>query len=299
MRSLKTREAAALLNVSPNTLRVWEQKYGFPTPVREPGRHRSYSYAEIVALRDVLDGGLSVASAVSIVRDGLGADAETLVRSLLRCDDHGADRAMEASLALRPLERSLQEVLLPGLADVARRAQPRSTTWALAHRWAIGWLARVRRLVDLEPAGGSLLIADAGTREPTLVGPNLVALELLCRRKGLAGVIVPVDAILGLAELATSAQPDCVVIAGGGSRDDDVARWAFTVRHALGHAVPVALFRRPLRSSDPTPRAVVLPGLAHEACALLLETVAEARASASGTQAHALGHAADAAAERG
>lgn len=298
MRSLKTREAAALLNVSPNTLRVWEQKYGFPTPVREPGRHRSYSYAEIVALRDVLEGGLSVASAISIVRDGLGADAETLVRSLLRCDEPGADRAMETSLALRPLERSVHEVLLPGLADVARRAQPASTTWALAHRWAIAWLSRVRRLVDVE-ATGSLLIADAGANELTLLAPNVLALELLCRRKGLAGVIVPVEAILGLAELATSSRPDCVVIAGGSSRDDDVARWAFTVRQAVGHAVPVALFRRPLRSPDPSPRAVVLPGLAHEACALLVELVAEARASASATEAHALGHAADARAERG
>jgi hypothetical protein len=218
---------------------------------------------------------------------------------LLHGDEPGADRAMETSLALRPLERSVHEVLLPALTDVARRAQPQSTTWALAHRWAIAWLSRVRRLVDVEATGGSLLIADAGANEPTLLAPNVLALELLCRRRGLVGVIVPVEAILGLAELTASAQPDCVVIAGGVSRDDDVARWAFTVRQALGHAVPVALFRRPLKSPDPSPRAVVLPGLAHEACPLLVELVQEARASVSAAQAHGLGHPADAAAERG
>ena len=60
MRSLKTREAADLLSVSPNTLRTWERKFGFPKPLRSPGRHRAYNYGEIVALRDALKRGLSV-----------------------------------------------------------------------------------------------------------------------------------------------------------------------------------------------------------------------------------------------
>ena len=193
----------------------------------------------------------------------------------------------------------MHEVLLPGLTDVARRAQPQSTTWALADRWAVAWLSRVRRLVDAEATGGSLLIADAGANEPTLLAPNVLALELLCRRKGLVGVIVPVEAILGLAELAASAQPDCVVIAGG------VARRR---RGPLGlHRAPGAGARRAGRAvpppapvaGAPSPRAVVLPGLVHEACALLIDMVAEARASASATEAHALGHAADGAAEQG
>ncbi|MBV9000834.1 MAG: MerR family DNA-binding transcriptional regulator, partial [Solirubrobacterales bacterium] len=34
MRYLKTSEAAALLNVSPNTLRAWERRFGFPKPQR-------------------------------------------------------------------------------------------------------------------------------------------------------------------------------------------------------------------------------------------------------------------------
>jgi DNA-binding transcriptional MerR regulator len=68
MRSLKTREAADLLNVSPNTLRAWERKFGYPKPLRSAGRYRIYTHAEIIALREALRRGLSVASAISVVR---------------------------------------------------------------------------------------------------------------------------------------------------------------------------------------------------------------------------------------
>jgi MerR family transcriptional regulator, light-induced transcriptional regulator len=44
MRYLKTTEAAALLNVGPNTLRAWERRFGFPQPQRSPGGHRAYPH---------------------------------------------------------------------------------------------------------------------------------------------------------------------------------------------------------------------------------------------------------------
>ena len=51
MRYLKTSEAAALLNVSPNTLRAWERRFGFPKPQRSPGKHRLFTHGEVAALR--------------------------------------------------------------------------------------------------------------------------------------------------------------------------------------------------------------------------------------------------------
>ena len=51
MRFLKTSEAAALLNVSPNTLRAWERRFGYPKPQRSPGRHRLYTHGEIGRVR--------------------------------------------------------------------------------------------------------------------------------------------------------------------------------------------------------------------------------------------------------
>ena len=58
MRYLKTSEAAALLNVSPNTLRAWERRFGFPKPQRSPGKHRLFTHGEVAALRDALQEGL-------------------------------------------------------------------------------------------------------------------------------------------------------------------------------------------------------------------------------------------------
>ena len=34
VRTLKTSEAASVLNVSPNTLRAWERRFGYPKPQR-------------------------------------------------------------------------------------------------------------------------------------------------------------------------------------------------------------------------------------------------------------------------
>src|SRR5688572_8174741 len=121
MRFLKTSEAATLLNVSPNTLRAWERRFGYPKPQRSPGKHRLYTHGEIAALREALQEGLSISSAVSRAREGLSADADTLIGALTSFDRARADSAMEAALALRSLERSVEEILLPSLEDIQQR----------------------------------------------------------------------------------------------------------------------------------------------------------------------------------
>src|SRR5919202_2768634 len=145
MRFLKTSEAAALLNVSPNTLRAWERRFGYPKPQRSPGRHRLYTYGEIASLRDALHEGLSISSAVSRAREGLTADTHSLVGALTSFELERADMAMEAALALRSLERSVEEVLLPTFDELASRAGVDSAPWAFAARWADGWLRREQR----------------------------------------------------------------------------------------------------------------------------------------------------------
>ena len=83
MRTLKTSEAAAVLNVSPNTLRAWERRFGYPKPQRSPGKHRLYTHGEVAALRDALQEGLSISSAVSRAREALSADTSILVGALV------------------------------------------------------------------------------------------------------------------------------------------------------------------------------------------------------------------------
>jgi hypothetical protein len=65
LRSLGLDHAATLLGVSPRTLLAWQARYGFPTSSRSEPR---YSQSEVLALRDSLAHGLSIASAVSRAR---------------------------------------------------------------------------------------------------------------------------------------------------------------------------------------------------------------------------------------
>src|SRR5256885_1039259 len=161
MRYLKTSEAAALLNVSPNTLRAWERRFGFPKPQRSPGKHRLFTYGEVASLRDALQEGLSISSAISRAREGLAADANSLVGALTSYERERADSAIEAALALRSVERSVEEVLLPTLDEIARRYSVESAAWAFAAHWANDWLRRA--------TGPTTLPRGAGEAQRTLL----------------------------------------------------------------------------------------------------------------------------------
>src|SRR5256714_7717028 len=161
VRFLKTSEAAAVLNVSPNTLRAWERRFGYPKPQRSPGKHRLYTHGEIAALRDALQEGLSISSAVSRAREALSADTNVLVGALHSFELERADGAMEAALALRSVERSVEEVLLPSLRELGVRHGYDSAPCAFAARWANDWLQRAQRLAPAPIRPANVLNADA------------------------------------------------------------------------------------------------------------------------------------------
>jgi|SRR6185437_4860225 hypothetical protein len=64
LRTLSLEEAAALLGINPYTLLAWEARYGFPTS----SPSELYSRSEVLALRDCLRDGVSIASAVARAR---------------------------------------------------------------------------------------------------------------------------------------------------------------------------------------------------------------------------------------
>src|ERR1700729_461979 len=66
LRTLDLYHAASLLGISPETLLAWEMRYGFP--IASPVEQR-YSPSEVLALRDSLEDGLSIASAVTRARE--------------------------------------------------------------------------------------------------------------------------------------------------------------------------------------------------------------------------------------
>ncbi|HET6508654.1 MAG TPA: MerR family transcriptional regulator [Baekduia sp.] len=243
MRTLKTSEAAAVLNVSPNTLRAWERRFGYPKPQRSPGKHRLYTHGEIAALRDALQEGLSISSAISRARESVAADTHVLVGALAAYELERADAAMEGALALRSVERSVEEVLLPSLEEIGDRHGTESAPWALAARWAGEWLLRAQRLSPPASSRPSVLLGDATRDQLDPDALALRALELCTTRVGLRTVTLPVTGLAGLGDVLGAYAPRVVVIAGGEENDDHVARWAYRVRAAAG-ALPVLLFHR-------------------------------------------------------
>ena len=259
MRTLKTSEAAALLNVSANTLRAWERRFGYPKPQRTPGKHRVYVYGEVAALRDALRDGLSISSAVSRARESLRGDTHILVGALSAFEPERADSAMEAALAMRSVERTVEEVLLPSLAELVRRQGDDSAAWALGARWSVEWIRRAQRLTPPPARPGTVLIGDATRDDLDVDAPSVRALELFVGRTGVRVATLPIRNRSGLAELVAALDPGTVIIAGRHSDDEEVARWAYAVRSAAG-ALPLALYRRG-NGEHQTARVTAVPSL--------------------------------------
>ena len=185
MGGIRINAAAELLGVSPSTLRSWERRLGYPHPQRTPGNHRLYELGELEALREALREAPNISSAIEIARRrGRGpASPARLLAAFDRFDEVGADRELEESLAVRSVERTVSEVLLPAL-DVAAERPGMEAELEHACRWATGWLHRARRLAPAASRDEGVLLLDSG---PAL-GVEAVyvqALELSLRRVGL------------------------------------------------------------------------------------------------------------------
>jgi MerR family transcriptional regulator, light-induced transcriptional regulator len=274
VRHLKTSEAAGFLNVSPNTLRAWERRFGYPKPKRSPGKHRLYTHGEIVALKDALQEGLSISSAVSRAREALSADSDSLISALTAFDRARADAAMEAALALRSLERSVEEILLPSLDELHRRNGPESARWAFGAEWADDWLKRAQRLSPNPIRDVAILVGDASGGTLDLDSAAIRSLELFCARSGAQILSLSVRATNDIGEAIAVLGPDAVVLAGRSASDDAVARWAYAIRLATG-PLPITLFRRDVSRSlrGRTTGAQHLPSLPSEAQRQLVELV--------------------------
>ena len=84
MSAIRTNAAATMLGVSPNTLRSWEHRFGYPSPRRTEGGHRQFELTEIEALKQALDETHNISSAISIARErGSGLASPARLRSAL------------------------------------------------------------------------------------------------------------------------------------------------------------------------------------------------------------------------
>jgi MerR family transcriptional regulator, light-induced transcriptional regulator len=229
---IRTSAAAELLGVSPSTLRTWERRLGYPHPRRTPGNQRQYELTEIEALREALQQTGSISAAVEIAqRRGRGPSSPArLLSAFDRFDEAAADRELEESLAVRSLERSVEEVLLPALEMAAHRPENAAELEA-ACRWATGWLYSARRLTPPAARSEGVLLLDSGSP----IGVEAVyvqALELFLRRAGLRVLLLSADlAEKRFLNAMRALRPVAVILCGAGARLDVVGA---PLRRVLG-----------------------------------------------------------------
>jgi DNA-binding transcriptional MerR regulator len=242
MSGIRTHAAAEFLGVSPSTLRSWEQRFEYPTPSRTPGNHRQYDLAELEGLRQALQQTGDIAAAIEIARRGTSLPSpEGMLDSLDRFDEAAADRAMEESLAVRSVERTIEELLLPAV-EAASKREKRAAEYEFACRWATAWLHSARRTSGpaTRPAGVLLLDSSTGLGYEAL---HAQALELVLRRAGFRVLLLSTGLASDRVLRAVQAlEPGAILLCGEGTTLNSVGSLVGTVRRA-GAGIPLLAYR--------------------------------------------------------
>jgi DNA-binding transcriptional MerR regulator len=250
MGAIRTNAAAAMLGVSPNTLRSWERRFGFPEPQRTAGGHRQFDLSEIEALRSAFEETHNISSAVALARErGAGPATPSRLRSAFaRYDEVEADRVLEESLAVRSVERTVEEVLLRGVEAL----DPAGPEYGFAWRWATGWLAAAMRVAPPATRADGVLVFDA-TAPCDLDALHAQALELCLRRRGLRTLTLTVTldpSRMGRALHALG--PRAVVLTGRRASLDGLGRLVYAARRIGGDSVAIYDFRGALGATGAT-----------------------------------------------
>lgn len=228
---IRTTAAARILGISTNTLRSWERRYGFPRPRRSSGGHRRYALDEIQVLCQTLAETQNVSSAIELARQrGPGpASAPRLAAALAALDHPRADRLLEESLVLRSIERTVEEVLLPAVAEQVSEAGP-TAEYELAWRYAMEWLSALARQGASSRGPVDVLLFDASA-PCDLDGLCTQSLELLLRWAGRTTARLTPGVDRGrLARALRALQPRAVIVTGRRSSLDTIGRLVYTVR---------------------------------------------------------------------
>ncbi|MFL5821998.1 MAG: MerR family transcriptional regulator [Solirubrobacteraceae bacterium] len=228
---IRTTAAASILGVSTNTLRSWERRYGYPRPRRSSGGHRRYAIDEIQALCQTLSETQNISSAIALARRrGAGpASPSRLTMAFAAFDHEQVDRLLEESLVLRSVERTVEEVLLPAVAELGDPAGP-TAEYEMAWRYASSWLAALTRQASPTGSAADVLIFDASA-PCDLDGLYTQALELLLRRAGLGTArLTPAVERSRLGRALRALDPRAVVVTGRRSSLDTLGRIVYTVR---------------------------------------------------------------------
>ncbi len=128
-----------------DTLRVWEKRYGFPTPLRDAAGDRLYPAAQVLQLKQIrrlLDAGMRPGKVVGLEHGALQA--------LLALDSAAPAPAPapDAASARQALPSAWQAPELPALLDAVAAHDPQALRHALVQtQWRMGLAAFVTEVV--------------------------------------------------------------------------------------------------------------------------------------------------------
>ncbi len=112
---LSIKDVAAQTGVAAGTIRMWEQRYGFPDPGRTSGGYRVYSEDDVEALRRVVayrHRGLSVPAAIERANESGGPADHPSIYAAVAATDHGAQPQVLRKSTLVAMSRAIEHEAL-------------------------------------------------------------------------------------------------------------------------------------------------------------------------------------------
>jgi MerR family transcriptional regulator, light-induced transcriptional regulator len=160
---LSIREVAEQTGLAPGTIRMWEQRHGFPAPRRTASGSRRYAADDVETLRRARahrQRGLSVSAALDRARETGGASDHPSIYAAVAVTDHGARPQVLRKSTLIALSRAIEHEVL------ARAAAPVLFAAFQRERFYRALEARYRRLA--RNADAATVFADFSTlRRPS------------------------------------------------------------------------------------------------------------------------------------
>jgi len=169
VKGLAIRDVAEQTGLTPGTIRVWEQRYGFPAPERTPSGYRLYTAADVETLRRVVayrDRGLSVPAALERARAAHGpTDRPSIFGAIIAGDDPVRPQRLRKSTLLA-ISRAIEDEALARAAQpvVVAAFQAERNYRAVEHRYR-----RLAQMADACVAFGGFDAVSGGAGEPVLV----------------------------------------------------------------------------------------------------------------------------------
>jgi DNA-binding transcriptional MerR regulator/methylmalonyl-CoA mutase cobalamin-binding subunit len=239
--------AARLAGIPPETVRIWERRYGLLDPGRTEGGHRLYSEADVELLRAVkvlLDAGMRIGTVarmphdkifdeaarhVAVVENPVAAQSSPLIDEIitasLTLDERRCASLLDRPLLLAPGDEVVRALYLPLLARIGELWHAGEVPIASEHLVEKMVTARIHTVLQTtpQPTGGRLALCACPAGERHEVG--LLAAALALKTAGFAVTLLGAD--LPADELEAAAQktaPSLVVLAvANAAAEDDTA----------------------------------------------------------------------------